>query len=160
MAVSAVAAQNVGAQQWGRVAATARIGVLYNFLLTGSLILLVETFSRPALALFLPKESPALVLAVHANRIVAVTFIFFGISTVLFGVVRATGAVVAPLLILIATVLVMRFSVAYAFVDRWQIDAVWWSFPVSGAALAGCAFIYYKFGGWRAARMTPAVLAR
>jgi putative MATE family efflux protein len=160
MAVSAVAAQNVGAQQWGRVAATARIGVLYNFLLTGSLILLVETFSRPALALFLPEGSPALALAVHANRIVAVTFVFFGISTVLFGVVRATGAVVAPLLILMATVLVMRFAVAYAFVDRWQIDAVWWSFPVSGAALAGCAFGYYKFGAWRRARMTPAVLVR
>jgi putative MATE family efflux protein len=157
MAVSAVAAQNVGAQKWERVAATARIGVLYNFLLTGSLILLVEIFSRPALALFLPTGSPALPLAVHANRIVAVTFVFFGISTVLFGVVRATGAVVVPLLILTLTVLVMRFSVAYAFVDRWHSDAVWWSFPLTGAALAAFALIYYKFGGWRTARMAPAI---
>jgi hypothetical protein len=39
---------------------------------------------------------------------------------------------------------------------------VWWSFPVSGAALAGCAYLYYKFGGWRSARMgadAPAVIA-
>jgi putative MATE family efflux protein len=156
MAVSAVAAQNVGAQNWDRVAATARIGVLYNFLLTGSLILLVEIFSRPALALFLPTGSPALPIAVHANHIVAVTFVFFGISTVLFGVVRATGAVIVPLLILTLTVLVMRFSVAYAFVGRWRSDAVWWSFPLTGATLAACALLYYKFGGWRTARMAPA----
>jgi putative MATE family efflux protein len=157
MAVSAVAAQNVGAQKWDRVAATARIGVLYNFLLTGSLILLVEIFGRAALALFLPAGSPALPLAVHANRIVAVTFVFFGVSTVLFGVVRATGAVVVPLLILTLTVLVTRFSVAYIFVDRWHSDAIWWSFPLSGAALSAFALIYYKFGGWRTARMAPAV---
>jgi putative MATE family efflux protein len=155
IAVSAVAAQNVGAQRWDRVTSVARIGVLYNVLLTGSLILLVEIFSRPALALFLPGESPAIALAMHANRIVAMTFVCFGISTVLFGVVRATGAVVVPLLILTLTVLVGRFSIAYAFLDHWQIDAVWWSFPVSGAALAGCAFLYYRFGGWRAARMGP-----
>jgi Na+-driven multidrug efflux pump len=156
MAVSAVAAQNVGARQWDRVAATARIGVLYNFLLTGSLILLVEIFSRPALALFLPAASPALPIAIHANRIVAVTFVFFGVSTVLFGVVRATGAVIVPLLILTLTILVMRFSVAYAFADRWHSDAVWWSFPLTGATLAACALLYYKFGGWRTARMAPA----
>jgi putative MATE family efflux protein len=159
VAVSAVAAQNVGAQHWDRVAATARIGVLYNFLLTGSLILLVEIYSRPALALFLPAGSPALPLAVHANRIVAVTFVFFGISTVLFGVVRATGAVVVPLLILTLTILVARFSVAYILLDSWQSDAVWWSFPFTGAALAAGAFLYYKFGGWRAARMEPAATA-
>jgi MATE family, multidrug efflux pump len=159
MAVSAVAAQNVGAQKWDRVAATARIGVLYNFLLTGSLILMVEIYSRPALALFLPVGSAALPLAVHANRIVAVTFVFFGVSTVLFGVVRATGAVVAPLLILTLTVLVMRFSVAYVLIDRWHSDAIWWSFPLTGAALAAAALVYYKLGSWRTARMAPAAAA-
>ena len=156
MAVTAAAAQNVGAQKWDRVAATARIGVLYNFLLTGSLIVVVEIFSQQALALFLPAGSPALAIAVHANRIVAATFVFFGVSTVLFGVVRATGAVVVPLLILTLTVLVMRFALAYAFVERWHSDAVWWSFPITGAALAVGALIYYKLGDWRTARMAPA----
>jgi putative MATE family efflux protein len=159
MAVSGVAAQNVGAQQWDRVAATARIGVLYNFLLMGSLILLAEFFSRPALALFLPQNSAALPLAMHANRIVAVTFVFYGISTVLIGVVRATGAVLVPLLILTVTVLVMRFTVAYALIDYGQVDAVWWSFPLSSATLAALSFIYYKFGGWRSAHMAPAPFA-
>jgi putative MATE family efflux protein len=159
MAVSGVAAQNVGAQQWDRVAATARIGVLYNFLLMGSLIALAEFFSRPALSLFLPEGSPALPLAMHANRIVAITFVFYGVSTVLIGVVRATGAVVVPLLILTATVLVMRFTVAYAFIDRWHADAVWWSFPLTSAALAALSLIYYQYGAWRSARMAPAVLA-
>jgi Na+-driven multidrug efflux pump len=61
-------------------------------------------------------------------------------------------------LILTLTVLVMRFSVAYAFVGRWRSDAVWWSFPLTGATLAACALLYYKFGGWRTARMAPAAV--
>jgi putative MATE family efflux protein len=157
MAVSAIAAQNVGAQRWDRVAATARIGVLYNFLLTGSLVLLDEIFSRTTLSLFLPWDSPALTIAAHANRIGAFTFVFFGISTVLFGIVRATGAVIVPLLILTFTILVLRFGVAYLFIDAWHADAIWFSFPLTAGALALFSLVYYKFGDWRAARMLPAV---
>jgi Na+-driven multidrug efflux pump len=57
------------------------------------------------------------------------------------------------------TVLVMRLSVPYAFVDRSHSDAIWWSFPLTGAALAALALAYYKFGAWRTARMLPPVAA-
>ena len=69
MAVSAMAAQNVGAAQWDRVRATARVGVMYSLLLTGTIVLSVEIFSQQALGLFLPKDSAALQLAEHLNRI-------------------------------------------------------------------------------------------
>ncbi len=53
----------------------------------------------------------------------------------------------------------MRFPLADALLDRYQADAVWWSFPVSSALAAVLGALYYKFGGWRAARMVSGTLA-
>jgi len=153
MAVSAMAAQNVGAGQWQRVQQTARVGVGYSLLVTATFIALIELFSRPALGLFLPTSTAALAIAEHLNRISAWSFLFFGVSMVLFGVVRATGAVMPPLIILSVTLLVIRYPLAYCLVDRWQADAIWWSFPFSSAIAMVLAVTYYKYGGWRRARM-------
>jgi putative MATE family efflux protein len=155
MAVSAMTAQNVGAGKWSRVTRIARIGVLYSVTLTGSIVLTLELLNRHAFGLFLPASSAAFDLAAHMNRIVTPSFIFFGISVALFGVVRATGAVMAPLIILAVSLLAVRFPVAQWFLDRWQIDAIWWSFPVSSVLSSILALLYYKFGGWRTARMVP-----
>ena len=72
---------------------------------------------------------------------------------VLFGVVRATGAVMPPLVILAVALLGVRFPLAVAFLDRFQADAIWWSFPISGLVALALAVLYYKFGPWRSARM-------
>jgi putative MATE family efflux protein len=153
MAVSSMAAQNIGAQKWDRVRSTARVGVLYQLILTGSLVLIIELSATWALGVFLPADSAALHLAVHLNRISAWSFVFFGISLVLFGVVRANGAVLVPLLILALCLLGIRFPLAYLLLERLRADAIWWSFPISSLVAVVLAMIYYKFGGWREARM-------
>ncbi len=153
MAVSSMAAQNIGAQKWDRVAATARVGVVYQMVLTGCLVVAIEILSSHVLGSFLPQGSAALPIAVHLNRIVAWSFVFFGISMVLFGVVRANGAVVVPLLILTATLLGIRFPLALMLIDRMGSDAIWWSFPSSSCVAVALAWVYYRFGGWRALRM-------
>ncbi|HTC15721.1 MAG TPA: MATE family efflux transporter [Steroidobacteraceae bacterium] len=156
MAVSAMSAQNVGAQKWERVSRIAIVGVLYSVLLTGSIVLLIELLNRHVFGLFLPAGSNALAQAAHMNRIVTGSFIFFGISVALFGVVRATGAVVAPFVILAISMLAVRFPVAHWFLGRYQVDAIWWSFPISSVLSSCLALLYYRFGGWRAAHMLPA----
>jgi len=153
MAVSAMTAQNVGAGKWNRVTSIARVGLLYSVLLTGSIVLAIETLNARVFGLFLPPASAALDIASHLNRIVTPSFIFFGISLTLFGVVRATGAVMAPLIILTIALLVVRFPFAEALLPRYQVDAVWWSFPVSSALAAALAVLYYRFGDWRHAQM-------
>ena len=153
MGVSAMAAQNVGAQKWDRVNAVARAGVLYSVILTGSVVLIIELLDTRAFEVFLPAGSAALKIASHMNRIVTWSYVFFGVTMVLFGVVRATGAVMAPLFILTLALLLVRFPLADALIGHYQIDAVWWSFPTSSALAAILAVLYYKFGGWRTARM-------
>jgi putative MATE family efflux protein len=160
MAVSAMTAQNVGAARWDRVTRIARVGVLYSVILTGTIVVLLELLDTWVYELFLPGGSAALGIASHMNRIVTPSFIFFGISVALFGVVRATGAVMAPLIILTIALLVVRFPMAQLFLDRYHVDAVWWSFPVSSVLSTVLAALYYKYGGWRHAHITvPAAAA-
>ena len=157
MAVSSMAAQNVGARKWERVNAIARSGSLFSFLVTGFVVVLVEVLGGYVLGLFLPAGSEALAIAEHLNRVAAWSFIPLGISMVLFGVVRATGAVLPPLAILAISLLGVRFPFAIAFMDRFGADAIWWSFPLSGLVAVALAVLYYKFGGWRSARMGNAI---
>lgn len=156
MAVSSMAAQNVGAQKWDRVHAIARHGVLFSVLLTGTVVALIEIFSTGALGIFLPHGSDALHIAEHLNRIVTGSFILLGVSMVIFGVVRATGAVFPPLVILTAALLGVRFPLAYALIDKWQADAIWWSYPASALVAVVLSLLYYKFGNWRTLTMAPA----
>jgi MATE family, multidrug efflux pump len=157
MGMSAMTAQNVGAGKWHRVTRIARVGVLYSVLLTGSIVLAIELLDTAVFGLFLPAGSAALGIASHLNRIVTGSFIFFGISVALFGVVRATGAVMAPFVILTVSLLVVRFPLAQLFLEGYQRDAVWWSYPVSSVLSATLAALYYRYGGWRQAHMMGAV---
>jgi putative MATE family efflux protein len=155
LAVSSMAAQNVGAQKWDRVHATARVGVVFSVTLTGSIVILLELFSTQALGLFLPDGSAALHMAEHLNRIAAGSYVLLGASMVMFGVVRATGAVYPPLVVLILALLGVRFPLAYFLLDTWGADAIWWSFPISALVAVVLSFLYYKYGHWRTLRMVP-----
>jgi putative MATE family efflux protein len=160
MAASSMAAQNVGAGKWDRVHRVAMTGVAFNFLLTGSLVLLIYLFNRGALNLFLPATGGAIEIAQHINAIVVWSFIFFGLSFVLAGVVRSTGAVIPPLIILFTALWVVRIPFAYAYVDSWGSDAIWWSFPLGSLVSMLLSIAYYTFGNWRSARMlAPAAAA-
>jgi putative MATE family efflux protein len=153
MAVSAMAAQNVGAGKWDRVNAIARAGVLFSVIITGSMVVLIEIVDWHAFQIFVPAGSPALMVATHLNHVITWSFILFGISMVLFGVVRATGAVMAPLAILTISLLLVRFPLAEILIAKYQADAIWWSFPISSALSAALAVLYYKYGAWRTATM-------
>jgi Na+-driven multidrug efflux pump len=77
--------------------------------------------------------------------------VLFGVTIVLFGVVRATGAVTAPLLILFVSMLLVRVPFAWALRETLGADAVWWSFPLGAVVSTVLALAYYRFGGWRKA---------
>ena len=155
-ACSSMAAQNVGAGLWSRVHATTKVGVVYNFLMTGALIVPIILLDRWTLALFLPEGSAALDIARHLNHIAVWSFLFFGVNFVVSGVVRSTGAVVPPLLILAFTMWGVRVPFANLLQPALGVDAIWWSFPASALVAMVLSFAYYRFGNWQRARMLPA----
>ncbi len=154
-ACSSMAAQNVGAQRWDRVEATARSGVGFNFLLTGALIAPLILLDRYSLAMFMPAGSEALEIARHLNHIAVWSFLFFGVVFVLAGVVRSTGAVVPPLIILGIALWGIRVPFANWLQPILGVDAIWWSFPVSAFCAMAMQLAYYRWGRWRKARMLP-----
>ncbi|HEY6661621.1 MAG TPA: MATE family efflux transporter, partial [Sphingomicrobium sp.] len=99
-AVSAMAAQNIGAGLWDRVGRITRVGVVQSLLITGVLIVLLTLADRSVLALFMGGDSPALPIARHIHVVATWNFLLFGVMMVLFATVRANGAVWAPLIIL------------------------------------------------------------
>ena len=154
-AVSAMAAQNIGAGRWDRVSRITRSGVIYNFFLTGALIVLLTLFDRAALALFLGGDSPALPIARHVQLIATWGFLFFGVSLVLFGTIRANGQVIWPLIILFISMYPVRLGVALGGHGLIGIDALWLSFPIGMVATMLMAIALYLQGGWRKSRMAP-----
>lgn len=152
-ACSSMAAQNVGARRWDRVESTAWTGVLCNFLLTGALIAPLILLDRWTLALFLPPGSESVEIARHLNHIAVWSFLFFGVTFVLSGVIRATGAVLPPLLILVVSLWGIRVPFAELLQPRLGADAVWWSFPLSATCAMAMSLAYYRWGRWRQAHM-------
>ena len=156
---SSMAAQNVGASRWDRVARIAAIGVLYNVLLTGALVLLVTLVDRPAFSLFLGSASPAVEIARHIHSIASWSFVLFGIAFVLASVVRATGAVIPPLIILFTAMWLVRLPFAWGMTPAMGADAIWWSFPLGSGTSMILTFAYYRFGRWKQAKMLEHSLA-
>jgi putative MATE family efflux protein len=152
-AVSAMAAQNVGAGLWPRVEAVTRSGIAVNLLITAALIGIVTLADRPMLGLFLGGSSPALPIARHIHLVASWSFLMFGVTMVIFSTVRATGAVMAPLVILAIAMFPIRLGAVFALRPFIGIEALWWTMPISTAAAMLMALGYYRAGSWRTLHM-------
>lgn len=152
-AVSSMAAQNVGASRWDRVAEITRAGLTYSVALTTVLVLLITLLDRPAFVMFLGPDSPSVPIAMHVHLIGSWSFVLLGMSFVLSSVVRSTGAVLQPLAILFVSLWVVRIPFAFALRGAMGPEAIWWSFPIGSAVSLALSALYYRFGRWREARM-------
>jgi putative MATE family efflux protein len=152
-AVSAMAAQNIGARLWDRVDAITRWGVIVNVAITAALIVLVTLVDRPVLALFLGGDSPALPIARHIHVVASWSFLMFGVTMVLFGTVRANGSVIAPLVILFIAMFPVRLGFVFALRPMLGTEALWWTMPLGSLASMLMALGYYRAGGWRKLHM-------
>ena len=148
-AVSAMAAQAIGAGLDQRLGRISRSGVLLNLGVTGALCALILLFDRPALELFLGSGSPSVDEARHIQFLASWSYLLFGITMVLFGTMRAGGVVWAPLIILAIAMYPVRLGFYYAFYPSLGADALWLAFPVSSAAAVAMAVYAYRRPGWR-----------
>ena len=158
-AVSAMVAQNIGANKWDRVGRIVWSGIGINLLMSGVLILLMTLFATPLLQLFLPIGSPAIDIAIHINHIIGWSFILMGVSVVVTFAVRANGAVVAPLLILIFSAVIVRFTIGFGLYERFGADAIWAAFIATSIASCVLSIAYYLNGSWKKAKAMPTMNA-
>ena len=148
-AVSAMAAQFIGARKWDALDQVTRAGVIVNFVLTGVLTVLLLLFDRPALVLFLGPDSPAVPLARHIQFHASWNFILFAVTQVYSATMRAGGSVWIPLLIIAVALYPVRLGFYALTYDRLGADAIWISFPVSAVVALILGWWFYRYSGWR-----------
>ena len=151
--VSAMVAQNIGAGRWDRVSQITRAGIIFSVAVTSSMVLLLTLIDVYALSLFLSPDSPAIPVARHIQLLVSWSFIMFGVTLTLFGVVRANGVVWPAVFILIVTLIPFRIGVALLLRPVIGQDALWYAFPASSFVSMLLAIAYYRYGNWRSARI-------
>ncbi len=151
-AVSSMAAQNVGAARWDRVNRIMVAGMAYVAFLTSTLIVAVTIADKAAFSLFLGQNAAAIAIAMHMHLLVSWSFILFGFNFILSSVLRATGAVIPPLIILLIAVWGVRLPMA-ALLSNMGIDGILWAFPAGAVASLLMTVTYYRFGRWREVKM-------
>ncbi|MBU3076341.1 MATE family efflux transporter [Sphingomonas quercus] len=148
-AVSAMAAQNIGAGRWDRVQRVTRSGVWCNVVMTGVLVTVLTVIDAHALGLFLGANSPSLPIAQHIQRVASWGFVLFGVTFVLFGTVRANGAVYGPLVILFIALFPVRLGLMVSLLPYYGAEAIWWTIPISSLTSMLLSLAYYRWGKWR-----------
>lgn len=150
-ALTAMAAQNIGAGKWERVNRALQAGIGIHLLLTGSLILLCIVFRDDILSLFLPSRGNALDIGRQFILIACWSYLLLGITLVIGGIVRAAGAVLIPLLITGFSLYGIQLPLAYFWGKHYELSELWWSFPVAPACSAILFAGYYVSGKWKKA---------
>jgi Na+-driven multidrug efflux pump len=148
-AVSAVAAQNIGAGHHERVDSVTIAGVKANILMTGLLAVLLLLFDTPLLGLFLGTHSKAIPIAEHVQLIVTWSYVLVGITMVLSGTLRSYGVVMLPLIVMIISMYPARIGFYWLAYPHIHGEAVWWAFPSGSAVSMVLTWLVYTRGGWR-----------
>lgn len=148
-AVSAMAAQYIGARKWDNLHDVTRAGLFMNLAFTGSVTVLLLLFDRPVLVLFLGPDSPAVDIARHIQWLASWNFIIFGVTMIYTATMRAAGAVWVPLLIVAIALFPVRLGFYFATYDWLGADAIWLSFPVAAVAGLAMGWWFYHYWDWR-----------
>ena len=159
MSMSSMAAMNIGAGHWPRVEKIALRGCTMSFLIACTATAGVYALGDLPLRLFIPAGGAVLDQAWRINLIALWGWIALSASTGLFAIMRANGAMLAPMLIFGLTMWVVRVPFALLLRPLLGEAAIWWSFPFGSITAALMALAYYRWGRWRERRLMLAEIA-
>ena len=152
IASSIFGAQSIGAKRFDRLTKVARAGIALNWAIGAVLIGLVYAFNDRILSLFV--TDPAVVATAH--ELLAITlwsYLLFGTSSVLSGLMRSSGTVLWPTLLSVIAIWGVEVPVAYALAPGLGLRGVWIAYPVAFACGMTFQLVYY-FGFWRRKKLT------
>jgi Na+-driven multidrug efflux pump len=157
IAASIFGAQAIGARRVDRLSAIVRSSVMLNYVVEGGLIAIVYVASPLILALFLTDQA-TLHLAHSLLMITLWSYVVFGNSAVLSGVMRSSGTVLWPTLLGVTSIWAVEVPVAYALMHRFGIDGIWIAYPVAYCVGLCLQSIYY-FAFWKRRTIVPLIAA-
>ena len=147
-AVNAMAAQNIGANKWDRVAQISKVGILYNIVIMGFFAAVLFIWAEPLVKLFISDEG-SVAFGVSYLRIIALFYPFIGLNFILNGVVRGAGAMFQILALNIISLWLLRVPLAYWMISLYGEIGIALGIGISFLISSLFSIAYYRWGGWR-----------
>lgn len=158
MAVNAMAAQNIGAGSWARVAQITRAGILLNLGVMVAIASVLLVWAEPLVRLFIQDEA-SVAFGVSYLRTIAVFYPFIGLNFIFNGVVRGSGAMFQVLVLNIISLWILRVPLAYGLTMLHEEHGIALGIGISFLLSSLFSMAYYRWGGWREKRLLPGAMA-
>jgi putative MATE family efflux protein len=136
-------AQSIGAHRQDKLNSVVRSGVTLNYIIGGFIVLLCYVFAWEILGWFITDPRP-LDIAHELLMITLWSYLLFGNSAVLSGIMRSSGTVFWPTVIGIFTIWGVEVPAAYLLMHRLGIDGVWMGYPIAFVVGVTLQFCYYE----------------
>ncbi|MGA2394039.1 MAG: MATE family efflux transporter [Candidatus Lustribacter sp.] len=141
-------AQSIGAGRQDRLRRIVRAGVLLNYIVGGVLITVVYLLAHEILSLFLTDQA-TLNMARELLSITLWSYVIFGNTSVLSGMMRSSGSVLWPTTIQICTIWGVEVPIAWILSHgSIGLRGVWIAYPIAFVVALALQSAYY-FGVWR-----------
>jgi putative MATE family efflux protein len=144
---SILGAQAIGAGRSHTLGAITRTGLQMSLVITGTLVVIGYLFSRYLIGAFVTSE-PVIELAQTLLHIMLWSSVVFGFSSVLSGVMRASGSVLVPTAISVGCILLIEIPSALVLSRLFGINGVWMAYPITFVAMLALQTAYYRLV-WR-----------
>ena len=134
---------NYGAKKYERVNRTYHSGTAIAVIIMAVGTLLLVLFPRQILLLFSASEKMCSV-GIPAIRIMALSYCFGGVSTMIATYVQAIGKIVPSMVIQVLRQGVLLFPLMWLLNNNFNIMGIWWSFPLTEFIVFAIAVIIVK----------------
>ncbi len=147
--VSVFAAQAIGGSQFDRLNQVIRTGVLFNYVISGVLIILIYIFSENILSLFITSKETIEI----ANSLIMITlwsYVIIGHAHILNSTMRASGTVLWPTVLSIIPIWLIEVPVAYwlSSYTNLGIKGIWIGYPAAFIVTFAFVYSYYRWS-WK-----------
>jgi putative MATE family efflux protein len=144
ISASIFGAQCIGARREDKLGSVIRSAVGLNYVIGGVLVALCYAFAWVILGWFIT-DTHTLQIAHELLMITLWSYLIFGNSAVLSGLMRGSGDVVWPTAIGIFAIWGVEVPVAWFLMHRVGLDGVWLGYPAAYCAALILQFCYYEF---------------
>jgi len=156
IATSTLVGQNIGAGRIDRAQRTNRISCLISFTALTVMGAILFFTGRTLSALLMPQAGEeAISHSATFIHVIAFSFGFIGLQQVLSGTLRGAGDTVAPMVLAILSLFVVRFPLAWVLSNRTSLhaDGIWWAVAISIVISAILTGLYFLRGDWKTRRL-------
>lgn len=143
IASSIFAAQSIGARRTERLGPIVRSAVALNYLIEGTIVLVLYALSTQVISLFITVSATVAV----AHRLLSITlwsYAIFGNARIIAAVMISSGYVVWPTLLSVLAIWAVEVPVAYVLMNRIGLDGVWYGYPAAYVVGLLMQLVYYE----------------